>query len=94
MNKLSIPAISLALSLAMSGAQAGDSTFVITSGKNNYLKTGTYTESNGNANITVNENQKHQKWRGLGGTFNEAGWMLSMCSVKVRETGPLSYCLM
>ena len=74
MNKLSIPAISLALSLAMSGAQAGDSTFVITSGKNNYWKTGTYTESNGNANITVNENQKHQKWRGLGGTFNEAGW--------------------
>ena len=74
MNKLSIPAISLALSLAMSGAQAGDSTFVITSGKNNYWKTGTSTESNGNANITVNENQKHQKWRGLGGTFNEAGW--------------------
>ena len=74
MNKLSIPAISLALSLAMSSAQAGDSTFVITSGKNNYWKTGTYTESNGNANITVNENQKHQKWRGLGGTFNEAGW--------------------
>ncbi len=74
MNKVSISAISLALSLAMSGAQAGDSTFLITSGKNNYWKTGTFTEVTGNATITVDENQKKQKWRGFGGTFNEAGW--------------------
>ena len=85
MNKLSIPAISLALSLAMSGAQAGDSTFVITSGKNNYWKTGTYTESNGNANITVNENQKHQKWRGLGGTFNDGARMPQSLSESERD---------
>ncbi len=72
MNKLSISA--LALSLAISVAQAGDSTFVITSGKNSYWKTGSVTETSGNANITVNESQKNQKWQGFGGTFNEAGW--------------------
>lgn len=74
MNKLSFSAISLALSLSMSAAQAGDSTFLITSGKNNYWKTGTFSEVSSNPNITVDENQKFQKWKGFGGTFNEAGW--------------------
>jgi glucosylceramidase len=74
MNKISISAISLALSLAISIVQAGDSTFLITSGKDNYWQISTFTETSGNANITVNESQTFQKWRGFGGTFNEAGW--------------------
>ncbi len=47
---------------------------MINSGKDNYWKTGTFTETSGNATITVDENHKNQKWRGFGETFNEAGW--------------------
>lgn len=77
MKKVSVPitAICLVLSYAVSMVQAaGDSTFVITSGKDDYWKVGTPTEVTSNATITVNESQKYQKFNGFAGTFNEMGW--------------------
>ncbi len=89
MNKLSTPvtAACLALSLGFGHLQAaGDSTFLIVSGKDDYWKKGNPTEASGNANITVNESQKYQKWQGFAGTFNEAGWdALSKLSSSDRE---------
>ncbi len=60
--------------VATMAAQPSDSSFVIVSGKDNYWKVGTISTSTGNATVTVNENEKHQKWQGFAGTFNEAGW--------------------
>ncbi|WP_044986602.1 glycoside hydrolase family 30 protein [Sorangium cellulosum] len=53
---------------------------LITSGPNDYWKTGTPTEvTSGNADVTVDEATTHQRWDGFGGTFNEVGWnVLSM----------------
>ncbi|WP_437951236.1 glycoside hydrolase family 30 beta sandwich domain-containing protein [Sorangium sp. So ce296] len=53
---------------------------LITSGPNDYWKTGTPTEvTSGNADVTVDDATTHQRWDGFGGTFNEAGWnVLSM----------------
>ncbi|WP_437333271.1 glycoside hydrolase family 30 protein [Sorangium sp. So ce394] len=53
---------------------------LITSGPDEYWKTGTPTEvTSGNADVTVDDATTHQRWDGFGGTFNEAGWnVLSM----------------
>ncbi|WP_437935677.1 glycoside hydrolase family 30 protein [Sorangium sp. So ce341] len=53
---------------------------LITSGPNDYWKTGTPTEvTSGNADVTVDDATTHQRWDGFGGTFNEVGWnVLSM----------------
>ncbi|KYG05508.1 glucosylceramidase [Sorangium cellulosum] len=53
---------------------------LITSGPNDYWKTGTPTEvTSGNADVTVDDATAHQRWDGFGGTFNEVGWnVLSM----------------
>lgn len=55
---------------------------LITSGPNDYWKTGAPTEAtDGNADVTVNDAMTYQQWDGFGGTFNEAGWnVLSMLS--------------
>ncbi|WP_437606758.1 glycoside hydrolase family 30 beta sandwich domain-containing protein [Sorangium sp. So ce834] len=55
---------------------------LITSGPNDYWKTGTPTEvTSGNADVTVDDATTHQRWDGFGGTFNEVGWnVLSMLS--------------
>jgi glucosylceramidase len=60
--------------VATMAAQPSDSSFVIVSGKDNYWKVGTISTSTGNATVTVTENEKHQKWHGFAGCFNEAGW--------------------
>ncbi|XXX74551.1 glycoside hydrolase family 30 beta sandwich domain-containing protein [Sorangium sp. So ce134] len=53
---------------------------LITSGPNDYWKTGAPTEvTSGNADVTVDDATTHQQWNGFGGTFNEVGWnVLSM----------------
>ncbi|WP_437649780.1 glycoside hydrolase family 30 protein [Sorangium sp. So ce362] len=53
---------------------------LVTSGPNDYWKTGAPTEvTSGNADVTVNDATTYQRWDGFGGTFNEAGWhVLSM----------------
>ncbi|KYF84534.1 glucosylceramidase [Sorangium cellulosum] len=53
---------------------------LITSGPDEYWKTGTPTEvTSGNADVTVDDATTHQRWDGFGGTFNEVGWnVLSM----------------
>jgi glucosylceramidase len=71
---ISLTAVSLVLlSIAAGVAAQNDTTFVIVSSKGNYWKEATFTEGS-NATVTVNEGQTHQTWRGLCGTFNEAGW--------------------
>lgn len=47
---------------------------LITSSNGNFWQIGDVTEADGNATVTVNENQTFQDWEGFGGTFNEAGW--------------------
>ncbi|WP_437281176.1 glycoside hydrolase family 30 beta sandwich domain-containing protein [Sorangium sp. So ce375] len=60
---------------------------LITSGQNDYWKTGTPTEvTNGNADVTVDDASTLQRWDGFGGSFNEMGWnMLSMLSEAERQ---------
>ncbi|WP_437585346.1 glycoside hydrolase family 30 protein [Sorangium sp. So ce1000] len=60
---------------------------LITSGPNDYWKIGMPTEvTSGNADVTVDEATKYQRWDGFGGAFNEMGWnMLSMLSESERQ---------
>ncbi len=52
----------------------GPTTVLVTSAANAYWKTGTWTESTGNATVTVNDGSAAQTWEGFGGSFNELGW--------------------
>jgi glucosylceramidase len=51
------------------------STVLVTSAKDAYWKTGTWTEAtSGSATVTVNDGSAAQTWDGFGGAFNELGW--------------------
>jgi glucosylceramidase len=48
---------------------------LVTSGEGSYWNVGEVMEMpGGNASVTVNVDQKQQRWDGFGGTFNEVGW--------------------
>lgn len=47
---------------------------LITSSEGQYWKIGELVMGGTSATVLVDTSQKHQKWHGLGGTFNEAGW--------------------
>ncbi|MBN1606014.1 MAG: glycoside hydrolase family 30 protein [Polyangiaceae bacterium] len=71
---------------AGTGGGAPTELALITSAENAYWKTeGQVTEAtSGTANLTVDENTKHQLWSGFGGTFNEMGWdALSVVSTEI-----------
>jgi hypothetical protein len=72
LSSVPIAAVCLGSLVAMSMASATSDTLIV-SGKDNYWKTGAITTGS-TATVTVNENQKYQKWIGFGGCFNEAGW--------------------
>lgn len=75
MKRVSLPTtICFLLSVGAFVAAHADSTFVITSGKNDYWKTQALTEGTGGTTVTVNDATKYQTWLGLAGCFNEAGW--------------------
>ncbi len=56
------------------GGSAAPSTVLITSANGAFWKTGSATDSTGNATITVNDTSVAQTWEGFGGAFNEKGW--------------------
>lgn len=76
MNRVTvvITASFLAMSAVVCMAQTSDSSFLVTSGKNDYWKSSAITDGGGNPTVTVNESQKNQVWHGFAGCFNEAGW--------------------
>lgn len=47
---------------------------LVISSEGNYWHSGEFTLGGNFADIVVDTNRKYQKWHGLGGTFNEAGW--------------------
>jgi glucosylceramidase len=57
-----------------SGGSVAPANTLITSASGAYWKTGTWTESTGSANVTVNDANAYQTWEGFGGAFNEKGW--------------------
>jgi glucosylceramidase len=74
----------LLLSVAVQSVESALPDLMISS-KDNYWQTGTFTKvTSGTADVTVDENNKKQKWEGFGGTFNEMGWdALSVVSSEI-----------
>jgi len=60
---------------ASGGSIASPLPQLVTSASGAYWKTdGAWTESTGNADVTVNDGSVSQTWEGFGGAFNEMGW--------------------
>lgn len=73
-------------SVGSAGTAAVERPGLVTSAPGAYWQTGTLTQANGAATITVKEDQTYQEWLGVGGTFNEAGWdALSELSTSERD---------
>lgn len=47
---------------------------LVTSSEGDYWRIGQAAAGDGKATVTVDTEQTHQEWHGLGGTFNEMGW--------------------
>ncbi len=66
--------VALSATLCLASESLPKLNFVFESAKNKYWNRVIVNEGTDGTTITVNESSKKQKWLGLGGTFNEAGW--------------------